>query len=347
MPSRRRTMPSVRPLCVCALALVASAVSSPTGATEPVPDEPVPPTEPETAPVREGWWRDEDGNLFQVAFDMHRRFWLGGGWLGGLTSADDHRLVLESGFRLDVLADDLRTRVRYRFLESELALSPLSLSARLLAIDTSTESDEPFVRITTFVGTPRRHDLYLSAGWWAELLAVEHRPRGSADDTLLRFAGAGFTWDLWHDADMTSYFRLRAGVALDDILRRGDDARFAVTPLVALEADLTFDPEGFHNLVLSTGYEALLFEGPDDGDIDHHTRFVSSVAYELILIALNDQPLTLRVALSGGYRDDLSDPDRDGWALSAMAGLRFSLWAPAPDFAARREAEAQRAGRQP
>ena len=49
--------------------------------------------------------------------------------------------------------------------------------------------------------------------------------------------------------------------------------------------------------------------------------------YEMILIAINDQPLTAKVAVGGEKRDDIFGvPDR--WAFVADLGLRFSLWAP-------------------
>ena len=43
--------------------------------------------------------------------------------------------------------------------------------------------------------------------------------------------------------------------------------------------------------------------------------------------AINDQPITLKLAVGGEKRDDLPGvPDR--WGFVFDAGLRFNLWAP-------------------
>ena len=54
--------------------------------------------------------------------------------------------------------------------------------------------------------------------------------------------------------------------------------------------------------------------------------------YEVIAIAINDQPLTLVFDVKGTYRNDfapgpLSAANR--LELTGEAGVRFSLWAPA------------------
>jgi len=300
------------------------------------------------ADVIDGWWRDELGRVFQVEFDLNRRFWLGARWIATAHEGEVAALDgagFDSGFRVDVLHDDLATRTRFRFLESDVTLAPLTLYARLLAVDSSSDGDEPFLRVTTFVGEPRRHDVYLTAGYWTELLAVEHAPRGSVDDTFVRFTGAGITWDLWHDADMTSFVRLRGGAALDEALRDGHDAALAVTAVAAFEAELGFDRGGFHRLTLSSVYEAPWFDDPltAGDDLERHTRWSNEIAYELVLVAIDDQPITLVAGVQGGFRDDLGDPAHNGWEVSASAGLRVSLWAPAPDHEARERAEARRA----
>ncbi|MFO0744309.1 MAG: hypothetical protein U1F43_01370 [Myxococcota bacterium] len=296
--------------------------------------------------VEQGYWRDDEGRVFQVQFDLNQRFWLGARWLGtwgdggdgGAARKDTDGVGLEMGLRADILDSDLKHKTRFYMLETDLTLSPFTLKANFMHLDSSNDGDDPFLRVTTFVGTPARHDVYVTAGSWGELLTLEHRARASADDSFVRVVGGGLTWDLWHDADMTSYFRVRAGLALDDILRRGEDAVLAVTPLAYLEGDFTFDDAGFHHLKLSSGYEALFFDA-GHSEIDSFRRFQSELAYELVLIALNDQPITLRAAVSGGYRDDLVDPTRNGWEVTATAGLRFSLWAPARDLDARDRAE--------
>lgn len=298
---------------------------------------------PARADVERGFYRDVDGRVFQIGFDLNERFWLGARWLGTWSGREGGGHDLDGvgfdlGLRADVLTDNGQTKTRYRFLETDLTLSPFTVRASFLRFDTSNDGGEPFMRVTTFVGEPARHDVYLTAGWWGDLLAVEHRPRASEDDTFLRIVAAGVTWDLWHDADMTSYLRLRGGAALDDLFHAGEDSRIAVTPLAYLEGDFTLDDRGFHHLTLSSGYEAVYSDPDGSGHLVGAKRFVNEVAYELVLVAINDQPLTLRAAVSGGYRDDVADPQKTGWELAATAGLRFSLWAPPRDLDARDEA---------
>ena len=301
---------------------------------------------PARADTPAGFYRDEEGRAFQVNFDLNDRLWLGGSYLH--TFSEDSRerdgVLLELGLRAELLNDDHRSRSRFRFLEVSLVPAPLEIEASLLRFDSSSAGDKPFVRITTFIGGPARHDLYLAGGWWLDLLGVEHRPRGSTLDTNVRIVGGGVTWDLWQDADMTSYLRVKLGVGLDDDIRDGQ-ARFCAAPLVALEGDVTFDDEGFHHLVLSSRFEAAFIQRADEEGFDYHRRFESELAYELILIAIDDQPLTLRAGVSGGYRDDLAEGN--GWALALAAGLRFSLWAPPRDLAARDAIIAGRNGRAP
>jgi len=169
-----------------------------------------------------------------------------------------------------------------------------------------------------------------------DLLTVDHRPRGSVGDTQLRIIGGGVTWDLFQDADMTSYLRIKLGVGLDDaFLDKEERGRFVVAPLAALEGDFSFDDEGFHHLVLSSRFEAAFIEDISEGadGLVYHRRFDNELAYELILIAIDDQPITLRVGVTGGYRDDLVE--HNGWEFAALAGLRFSLWASPRDHSAR------------
>jgi hypothetical protein len=67
---------------------------------------------------------------------------------------------------------------------------------------------------------------------------------------------------------------------------------------------------------------------PSAGQPTFATRLRGEIAYEVIAMALNDQPISLRLATSAARRDDIPGFPT-GWIYSATAGLRFSLWAPA------------------
>ncbi len=299
--------------------------------------------------VQPGWYRDDEGRAFQVVFDLNRRYWIGIGWAMShdeRAGTNPARVALGAGFRIDDLDGDLKGKTRYTFLDGHVALAPFEVRATAFRFDRSVWGNDPFLRITTFVGKPRRHDIEAAIGGWGEAGVLEHRPRGSEQDTNLRFLAGGLTWDLWQDADMTSYFRLRTGVGLEEhFIGGGDHGRFAITPIGAVEGEFTFDDAGFHHLTWQSTIEAPLGETgiPDDTRLASHIRFANALAYELILIAIDDQPVTLRAEVTGGYRDDLTDSKLNGWEVAAEVGLRVSLWAPARDLAARDAARALRA----
>lgn len=288
---------------------------------------------PGIAEAPPGWHRDAQGRVFQVNFDLHDRIWLGARWIpeysetGGLGLG---RAGIDVGLRAEVFdAEDLE-RYRFRVLVGEVTLHPFAARGTLFRFDDSRETDTPFLRFTTFWGDPARHDLYLNLGWWVDVLGVDHRPWDSPDETHLRLLAVGGSWDLWHSADLYDYVRLRIGGAFDDLYGHERDGPndLAVTPLVALDFDLTFDDDGFHHLQFTTGCEAPFVWRRAAGDGPTRAqRFLSELAYEWILIAVNDQPLSLRLSVAGGYRDDV-DPSYAGWGVQAGAGLRFSFWAP-------------------
>lgn len=271
----------------------------------------------------------------QTQFDMNRRLWLGGRWAplwserGAQTVG---RGALEIGARSESVSDDGRWRGRFRLIEGEAALSPLEARGTVFRYDESRESDTPLLRLTTFWPGPARHDLYLNVGFWGELLGVEMRPRGSEDETQLRFGGMGATWDLWHSRDLEDYLRLRFGTALDHRIGDAGDTDpggVAATPLARAEFDSLLDRGGFHRITVDAGIETPIFLEPAV-ERRLRRRLSGSLGYEVIFVAVNDQPVTLRVSGTGGYRDDLARTDLAGWEVGGGAGLRVNLWAPPP-----------------
>jgi hypothetical protein len=67
-------------------------------------------------------------------------------------------------------------------------------------------------------------------------------------------------------------------------------------------------------------------------------RVNAIVAYEGVLIAVNDQPFSVRLAATGSTRDDPSVSARS-FELGFSAGLRFSFWAPPRVFEPMQEIE--------
>ena len=321
----------------CAVALVCPA-SAATPDLPPVPEPDLTPNpdatpDPDLAPA--GYFRDAEGRTFQVVFDLNQRFWIGGGYVRSLLDDEPGAGTLETGFRVDVPRGGHRGKDRFRFLEYSLTLDRPRMVASLFRWDSSNRGDEPFVRLSTFIGGPARHDLYLQGGGWLDLLGVDHLPRGTRHDAIVRVLAGGFTWDWWHDDTMTSFLRLKLGGAIDDAIRIDPDrGRFSIVPIVALEGDFTLDGAGFYHLTLSSRWESPFTENDARDGLDRFTRFDNELAWEMILLALDDQPLSLRLSVSGGYRDDLAEGN--GWDLAAGASLRFSLWAPPGELPAAR-----------
>lgn len=237
-------------------------------------------------------------------------------------------VTLDSGFRVEWMADSHRTRYRLRAFESTVQLNPLAVDATLLELDSGHESMSPLFRLTTLWLEPDRHDLHVNMGLWGQLGKIEYRPRGSESDTVIRIAGAGMAMDFWHSVDMYSYVRL--AVAADAYHNTEAHERYALTPIQALEMDLTLDREGFHHLAVQLVAEQPLVLN-DKGLADNHIHASAKAIYEVVLLAINDPPLSAYVSVGGGYRDDLMGVP-DGWEFNANLGFRFSLWVPSRDL---------------
>jgi hypothetical protein len=112
-----------------------------------------------------GWTRDARGRVFQVNFDLKRRMYFG--------AAYSPRKILENPFQstrtsidYGLFVFETRTpgkspmRHRIRLLEGEVHLEPFTAEMIVAHYDMSRRFLDPLVRITTFAGTPRRHDLH-------------------------------------------------------------------------------------------------------------------------------------------------------------------------------------------
>ena len=280
-----------------------------------------------------GWTRDDHGRVFQIDFDLHRRLYLGFAytpqkWLedpleSQRTSIDFGLLVVDW---LDGAHTDSPTRHRLRLVEGQVHMQPFSSEITLAHYDVSHRFADPLLRITTFVGPPQRHDLYLDLGMWSEVGGLELRHTALGDSQLWKHASAQVTLDLWQSADLESFVRLRTGVGLEG---QHDDIhgyRSALTLSSALDADWILDDHGLQELRLELEHEVPRYFTPYDPTV-FVQRMHARVQYEDVLLAINDQPVTLSLAAGGEKRNDIPGlPDR--WAFVVDAGLRFSLWAP-------------------
>jgi len=280
-----------------------------------------------------GWMRDERGRAFQVDFDLHRRIYFGVAYTptkvlenplqSTRTSFDFGLLVLDMLHGGDSPSP---TRHRIRLVEGQVHVQPFSAEITLAHYDVSHRYLDPLLRITTFVGPPARHDLMLNLGLWTEAGGLELRRTALGNSQLWRHATAQVTLDLWQSRDLASFLRLRTGLGLEGQHDDVNGYRSGLTETSALDLDTALDPGGYHNLRLEVAHEVPHYFTPYVANV-FVQRMRVRMQYEAIVLAINDQPLTLALGCGGEKRNDVPGiPDQ--WAFVIDAGLRFSLWAP-------------------
>ncbi len=283
---------------------------------------------PAIAEAPPGWYRDERGRVMQFNFDLHRRVWLGGAWAPLWRTGEAAAMSrgrLDFGI-INEFPEGEKLMRRITVLDTELILGEQSsLDTTVLRYDTNVRQDKPLIRVTTFLGKPRRWDFTFDMGGWLEVLRLELLRRGGIDHIFYTFVSGHLTLDLWHSRDLTSYVRMRAGPSVEYDRTNGF---FALVPGAVVEGNLTLDPNGFHHLTFGAEAEKLLLDQAVGGRPHHPERLRVRAGYELILLAINDQPLSLVLDGRGQWRTDLVD-EPPVWEWSAHMGLRFSLWAPA------------------
>ena len=284
------------------------------------------------AEAPDGWFRDDQGRIIQVNFDLHRRVYFGGAYAplfrpgpaSDFSQAGGTRGRARADFGIEIEISDHNQRDLHRLhiLEGQAWIggNDTRIMATALRYDWSSRRLSPPLWLTTFVGRPRRIDLDLNLSGWFETLRFEM----ISDKSYLTLGAANASIDLWHSKDLQSYLRVRLGPAGEMDLQTKS---VALRPEAAVEADFTLDADGFHHLTGAVVGEKLFFEQPIVGRRMNPQRLRARLGYELILLAINDYPLTLVVDARAMWRDDLPN-NTPGWDFGLDAGLRFSFWAP-------------------
>jgi hypothetical protein len=282
-----------------------------------------------------GWQRDERQRVMQVNFDLNRRIWLGAGYgVGSFPWSDAGEAT--AGIRWDVpfRMAHAPALARIRAFETYASFGGDAVDFTVAGIDASRAYPSPLVRLTTFVGKPRRFDPPLYLGGWLEAVRIEslHTDAGWLDRTEI--GAAALTLDLWRSKDLASFVRLRGGAGYE-VADQLDGA--AWVPHAAVDADLSLDRGGFHHVRLTALSEWLVTTGtsdyqPEDPSLPrlpaHRTRLTAKAEYEIVVAAVNDQPLSAVLDVRGQQRDDVPGLSSD-WHAQGTASLRFNLWAPA------------------
>jgi hypothetical protein len=294
---------------------------------------------PEATPVPWGFYRDGQGRVMQVSFDLGRRVWLGAAYAprrrptGAMEVAP---AAFEFGATYEDLSADGLTRYRWHVMEGEARVNPYGLDVTAVRFDLSHRYDRPLVRITTFFGEPERHDLYLNVGLFSETMHLENAPRGIDGERSLTLGNLQATLDLWQSGDMRSFVRLRAGPGVE--MRFGpwrEEARYVgFLPQATLEGNMVLGKRAFHQLGFRVRGDLLRSLSWESRALPGNWIADAQATYEFILIAINDQPVSLRLAGAARVRDDATvripaaGVTLPGWEWQGTAGFRMSFFSP-------------------
>ena len=285
---------------------------------------------PAVAEVSPGWQRDSRGRVFQVSFDMLRRVYLGVGYNPAVNDTDRTlgRMRLELGLVASWFESNDRTRHTIEALQGDISMPSVRGRVLALSYEMNRSAVAPFLRLPTFFGQPKRHDLNMDIGFGFRLLDATYGPHRI--DSLFDFEYAHIygTWALCYSSDMASHVVLRAGGNIGQLNDREDRDRafHFLGPVASLDGRLLVDRAGFHQLQ-AVGFAQMRVY--TSGMVPGTSKLVvgGALAYEWILLAVNDQPVSLRLETSVSQRNDL--PQRaPSFDAQAVAGLRLSLWAP-------------------
>ncbi len=299
---------------------------------------------PALAETPPGWRRDERQRVMQVNFDLARRIWLGAGYGAGSFPWSDQGEAT-AGVRWDIpfRMAGAPALARVRALETFVGFDGTFADFTVFGVDASRAYPSPLVRITTFVGKPRRFDPPLYVGGWLEVVRVETlRTETRRWFDRVSFGAAALTLDLWRSRDLASFVRLRGGTGFEKVDQLTDSAW---TPQAGADLDLTLDRAGFHHARGTFLAEWIRPAGsgdfqPTDPAVERlpsrRHRYTGKAEYEWIFLAVNDQPLSL--VLDGRVQSRNDVPELPAkWHFQGTASVRFNLWAPPRRDAAHQE----------
>jgi len=298
-----------------------------------------PPADGFARPVPWGFYRDQQGRVMQVSFDFGRRLWLGVGYAPHRTPAGDTEVspaAFDFGVSYDSLSEDGRTRERYTVLDGQVRLHSFGLDVTGFRYDLSHRYDHPILRITTFVKEPERHDLYLNVGLFTEALHFEVAPRGIEGEQALTLGTVQATLDLWQSADLRSYVRVRVGPGVEMRMGPwGDETRYVgMLPEATLEGNVIIGARAMSRLNFRLRGDLLRSATWHERPLPGDWTATADAAFERILVAINDQPVSFRVAASAYLRDD-THPIIAGLPTTApvvawtgTAGIRMAFFSP-------------------
>ncbi|MEO7096029.1 MAG: hypothetical protein ABI175_22400 [Polyangiales bacterium] len=295
--------------------------------------------------VQPGYVRAATGRPYQVQFDLLNRFYFGLAWAP--TFLREHegidavkpfsRAQAEMGMHVSLLSPSGRSRHDLRILEGSVMLADFEVQGTLFTYDYQHLHRRPSFWITSFIGEPRVYPISDPLGWGFRLLTLRDRPASNRAVVDTELGELHAAWNPWQSPDLYSHLRVEGGVALGkfwprraDVTKNLGGGAWYAGPTAAVRFRTSLGNGGLHYLFADVEYaRPRHLDGPRAGS--WFNRFGTTLAYEGVLLAINDQPISLRVGASGVARDDLIDGNST-LELKLTTGLRFSLWAPPRTF---------------
>jgi hypothetical protein len=289
-----------------------------------------------------GFYRDDRGRVMQVSFDLQQRLWLGASYaprrrLSG--KQEFSPVAFDFGLTQEWYSEDGRTRHRVAIMDGEARINPFGLDVIGFHYDLSHDYGFPLLRITKLWSTPSRHDLYLNVGAYAEALRMRIEPEGETGNHELTLLSLQPTLDLWQSWDLRSYLRLRVGPVVH--MRFGPWTQEAHTvaslPETAFEGNFILGKRALQQARFRVRGEWLRKLAAKGVPLARDWLVDGEASYEIILVAINDQPVSLRFAGRVGTRDEGAQLAMQNGAppassrdleWSATGGLRISFFSP-------------------
>lgn len=300
---------------------------------------------PAVAEAPAGYERSSNGRAYQTKFDLLNRFYLGAGWSPGADSlraaaaagGPFARGYAEMGIHISVLRPTARSRHDLRILDGSASFADLEFRGTLFAYDYQHTRQRPAYWISSFIGEPRVYPVQSKLGFGFRVLSFADRPSSSRDAVDVEIGEAHLAFNPWQFDDMYSRIRVELGYAFGAFASHRrvlgtDDRGGAYTgPTLAVRSRFSLGGGGIHFLFSDFHYRhAIIRGGARRGEAAR--RFGASLAYEGVLLAINDQPISVRLAAESNTRDDFASELR-GTDFRFTAGLRISFGAPARVFA--------------
>jgi hypothetical protein len=287
-----------------------------------------------------GYARSELGRAFQVKFDLLNRFYLGVGWAPTLQSTHGFELPpgfpfargnAELGIVLSVLSPRNRSRHDIRILDGSAMFADFEVSGTLFSYDYQHEHRRPAFWISTFFGEPEVHPVLPRMGWGFRVVSILDRQPSYQNALDMEFGEFHIAYNPWQSNDMYSNVRLELGADVgahwsDRKAVSSKTGNYFLGPTFAAKSRVSLGKGGLHFLFTDLQVRrSTVVSGTYTGATVN--RLSGSIAYEGVLIAINDQPVSLRLAADGRTQNDFARDVR-AVELRFLAGLRMSFGAP-------------------